>query len=163
MGNSNAYVSFLIGDLEHFILSSRTEISKYIENSSQLSFEETLSIFNRFSETLSKTTQLMEHLDEISDRELLRDVFFVSSESLAWILFALPAINDKLPVFLDEIDINGQNIYDALGSNLLQIESLIENPSATSFVAQSLKNDIKQLSMTIGHIANMINKSYQDN
>ncbi len=157
------YVSFLIGDLEYFIVSNRNEINTYIQRNESIPYEKSLSILNKFAETLSKTSQLINHIEDIKDKNLLRDMFIVSSESLAWILFTLPAVNDKLPIFPEELNINGQSIYDVIGNNLIQIEMLIDNPEVSPFVAKNLKENIQEISMALGHIVKMMDKSKERN
>ncbi|RUM47652.1 MAG: hypothetical protein DSY47_06645 [Hydrogenothermus sp.] len=163
MRDSNVFVSFLIGDLEYFIVNNRNEINNYIQKNQSIPYEKSLSILNKFAETLSKTSQLINYIEEINDKNLLRDMFIVSSESLAWILFTLPSLNEKLPIFPEELNINGQSIYDVIGNNLIQIEMLIDNPDISPFVAKNLKENIQEISMAIGHIVKMMDKSKERN
>jgi len=163
MKDSNMFVSFLIGDLEYFIVSNRNEINTYIQKNESIPYEKSLAILNKFAETLYKTSELINYIEEIKDKNLLRDMFIISSESLAWILFTLPSLNEKLPIFPEELNINGRSIYDAIGNNLLQIETLIDNPDITPFVAKNLKENIQDISMAIGHIVKMMDKSKERN
>ncbi|HIE59686.1 MAG TPA: hypothetical protein EYH43_04590 [Persephonella sp.] len=157
------FVSFLIGDLEYFILSNRNEINTYIQKNESIPYEKSLLILNKFAETLEKTSQLINYIEEIKDKNILRDMFIISSESLAWILFTLPSISEKLPIFPEELNINGQSIYDVIGNNLIQIEMLIDNPDISPFVAKNLKENIHEISMAIGHIVKMMDKSKERN
>ena len=158
MKESNAYIHFLIGDLESFIFSSRSEINSYIQRNELIPYDKSLDLLNKFAEGLYKTYQLIDMLDEIDDIDTLRNIFIVSSESLAWVLFTLPSINEKLSLFLEDY-----SLFDKIGENLLQIEMFIENPSYPKFFFSDIKDNIHNISMTLGHMSSMMKKSSIEN
>jgi len=163
MKKNETYIDFLIGDLEYFILSNRAEINNYILRNEVPSYQKSLDILDKFSKGLKKTSQLITYLDEVEDIERLRNIFIVSSESLAWILFTFPSITEKMPIFIEEFDIKGENLLDLIGKNLLQIEMFIDNPKSSKYISKDLKKEINDIAMTIGHITEMIKKGSLEN
>ncbi|RMA96118.1 hypothetical protein [Hydrogenothermus marinus] len=163
MKKSEIYIDFLIGDLEYFLFSNKTKINSYVLENHIPTYKESLEILDKFSTGLKKTSQLIKYLDEIEDTERLRNIFILSSESLAWILFTFPSVAEKIPVFLEEFDIKGENILDMIGQNLIQIEMFIDNPKSSKYISKDLKENINNISMTIGHITQMIKKGSLEN
>ncbi len=163
MKKSEMYVDFLIGDLEYFIFSNREKMNKLLESNSPPSYESSIEILEKFATGLAKTNQLINHLEEIEDNERIRNIFIVSSESLAWILFTLPSIAEQIPIFTEELNIEGQHLLDLIGNNLLQIEMFIDNPKSSRYLNADIKKGINDIAMTIGHITKMLKKGSLEN
>ena len=163
MKKSEMYVDFLIGDLEYFIFTNREKMNKLLESNKPPSYENSVEILEKFATGLSKTNQLINHLEEIEDYERIRNVFIVSSESLAWILFTLPSIMEQIPIFAEEINIKGQHLLDLIGNSLLQIEMFIDNPKSSKDLNIEIKKGINDIAMTLGYITNMLKKGSLEN
>jgi hypothetical protein len=157
------YVDFLIGDLEYFIFTNREKMNKLLETNEPPSYEKSIEILDKFVTGLFKTYQLMNHLDEIEDYERIRNIFIVSSESLAWILFTLPSISEQIPIFKEELSIRGENILDVIGKNLIQIEMFIDNPKSSKDLNYEIKKEINEIYMSISSIANRLKKGFLEN
>ncbi len=152
------YVDFLIGDLEYFIFTNREKMNKLLESNRPPSYENSIEILEKFATGLAKTNQLINHLEEIEDYERIRNIFIVSSESLAWILFTLPSVAEQIPIFTEELNIKGQHILDLIGNNLLQIEMFIDNPKSSKDLNAEIKTGINEIAMALGYITKMIKK-----
>jgi len=163
MAQVNPYISFLIGDLEYFLISNRNEINHYVEKNRDIPYEKSLDILDKFNETLKKATNLMRLTEEVQDELVLRDIFILTSESLAWILFTLPTISDNLPIFVEELSINGESIYDLLGHYLLQLEMYIDKPSLSKETGKTVHQGIADIHSTIDAIVKQIKRGSVEN
>ena len=161
--NNNMYIDFLLGDLEYFLIKNRDEVNKYIQGQTTLSYENSLKILERFNIGLSKANQLMKFVDTTEDYDQVKNIFILSSESLAWVLFTLPSISEQIPIFTEELNIKGQHLLDVIGNSLLHIEMLIDNPLSFKHLTSEIKEEINNISMAIGHITNMIKKGNVEN
>ncbi len=163
MSQVNPYIGFLIGDLEYFLISNRNEINPYVEKNRDIPYEKSLEILDKFNETLKKATNLMRLTEEINDEAVLRDIFILTSESLAWILFTLPTISDNLPIFVEELNIGGESIFDLLGQHLLQLEMYIDKPSLSKATGRNVYQGISDIHSTLDAIVKQIKRGAVEN
>jgi len=75
MGKNNLYVEYLLGDLESYIISQKAEINSIINEKKELTLKDSAFIFDRFSKSLKKTTDLIKHINEVEDAHLLDTLY----------------------------------------------------------------------------------------
>ncbi len=159
----NIYVYYLIGDLENYVIDNKKKVEKLLKSKSKISTKDGAYIFDKFSVSLKKTTNLIKNSAYVSDIETLRTVSVLSSETVAWIMFTLPNIESEIPIFLDNLILGNRHIIDALGELLLEIDEFIENPTKLKTSNKEFYNMINEVSMFFGHLSNMIGKGVIEN
>ena len=159
----NVYIHYLIGELESYVIDNRNKIEKLINNQKKISVQDSVFIFDKFSNSLSKTKDLIQLSQEINDRDTLRTISIISSETVAWIMFTLPAIEPSMPVFLENLIVYDRHIIDVLGELLLEFDEFIETPEKLKAVNPEVFNMINEISMTFGHLSKMIEKGAVEN
>ncbi len=158
MGKSNLYVEYLIGDLESFVITQKEEVNSLINKKKELSLNDSVIIFDRFSKSLKKTTNLIKHVNEVEDAHLLKHITLITSETLAWILFTLPVVETNIPVFMDDLTVKNKHIVDVIGELLLQFEDILDKPVKMKEIESEILNQINDISMTISTLSEMIKK-----
>ncbi|WP_456401372.1 hypothetical protein [Persephonella sp.] len=158
MGKSNLYVEYLIGDLESFVITQKEEVNSLINKKKELSLNDSVVIFDRFSKSLKKTTNLIKHVNEVEDAHLLKHITLITSETLAWILFTLPVVETNIPVFMDDLTVKNKHIVDVIGELLLQFEDILDKPVKMKEIESEILNQINDISMTISTLSEMIKK-----
>ncbi|ACO04901.1 MAG TPA: hypothetical protein DEP48_01010 [Persephonella sp.] len=158
MGKNNLYVEYLLGDLESYIISQKAEINSIINEKKELTLKDSAFIFDRFSKSLKKTTDLIKHINEVEDAHLLKHISIITSETLAWILFTLPMIETNIPIFMEDLFVKNRHIVDAIGELLIQFEETIDQPSKIKEIEKELLTQINDISMTISSLSEMIQK-----
>ena len=159
----NVYIHYLIGELESYVIDNRNKIEKLINNQKKISVQDSVFIFDKFSNSLSKTKDLIQLSREISDRDTLRTISIISSETVAWVMFTLPAIESSMPVFLENLIVYDRHIIEVLGELLLEFDEFIETPEKLKAVNPEVFNMINEISMTFGHLSRMIEKGAVEN
>ncbi len=159
----NFYVELLLGDLESYIISQKSEINNIVSKNENVSVEEAAFILDKFSNSLKKTVNIMDFIDEVSNVETLRNISILASETIAWILFTLPSVEKNLPYFSDEITIYDKNIIDYLADVLLEFEGFIEDPTKLKFIGSDLQRSMKNISMTINYMSEILKKGLIEN
>ncbi len=157
------YVEFLLGDLESFVLAQKNEINSIVSKNENVSIEDTALILERFSKSLRKTEVIIDFIDEVQDVDILRTISVLASETVAWILFTLPVVEKNLPYFAEDITIFDKHIVDYLADVLLEFESFIEEPMRLKFISRDIQKSIKNISMTINHLSNILKKGLIEN
>jgi len=157
------YVEFLLGDLESFVLAQKNEINSIVSKNENVSVEDTALILERFSKSLRKTEVIIDFIDEVQDVDILRTISVLASETVAWILFTLPVVEKNLPYFAEDITIFDKHIVDYLADVLLEFESFIEEPMRLKFISRDIQKSIKNISMTINHLSNILKKGLIEN
>ncbi|WP_457640961.1 hypothetical protein [Persephonella sp.] len=158
MSKNSLYVEYLLGDLESFIISQKAEVNSIISKKRELTLNDSAFIFDRFSKSLKKTTNLIKHVNEVEDAHLLRNISIITSETLAWILFTLPMVETNIPIFMEDLFVQNRHIIDAIGELLVEFEEMIEKPDRIRALDKELLDQINNISMTIGSISEMIKK-----
>ncbi|WP_297454438.1 hypothetical protein [Persephonella sp.] len=159
----NVYIHYLIGELESYVIDNRNKIEKLISNQKKISVQDSVFIFDKFSNSLRKTKDLIKLSREINDRDTLRTISIISSETVAWVMFTLPSIESSMPVFLENLIVYDRHIIDALGELLLEFDEFIETPEKLKAVNPEVFNMINEISMTFGHLSKMIEKGAVEN
>lgn len=159
----NVYIHYLIGELESYVIDNKNKIEKLINNQKKISVQDSVFIFDKFSNSLRKTKDLIRLSREINDRDTLRTISIISSETVAWVMFTLPAIESSMPVFLENFIVYDRHIIDALGELLLEFDEFIETPEKLKAVNPEVFNMINEISMTFGHLSKMIEKGAVEN
>ena len=159
----NVYIHYLIGELESYVIDNRNKIEKLINNQKKISVQDSVFIFDKFSNSLRKTKDLIKLSREINDRDTLRTISIISSETVAWVMFTLPSIESSMPVFLENLIVYDRHIIDALGELLLEFDEFIETPEKLKAVNPEVFNMINEISMTFGHLSKMIEKGAVEN
>ncbi|NPA54116.1 MAG: hypothetical protein GXO21_05545 [Aquificae bacterium] len=159
----NFYVELLLGDLENYILSQKSEINNIVSKKQNVSVEETALILDKFSKSLKKTVNIMDFIEEIDNIDTLRSISILASETIAWILFTLPSVEKNLPYFSDDITIYNKHIVDYLADILLEFEGFIENPMKLKFIGKDLQENIKDISTIINYMSNILKKGLIEN
>ncbi len=160
---NNVYVHYLIGELENYITDNKKKIENIIKGKDKISVEDSVYIFDRFSTTLKKTTNLIKNSTNISDIETLRTVSIMSSETIAWIMFTLPSVESEMPVFIDNLILGNRHIIDVLGELLLEIDEFIEKPSKLRTSNSELFRAVNEVSMFFGHLSEIMKKGIIEN
>jgi hypothetical protein len=163
MEKDSVYIHYLIGDLESYVIDNKAKIEKIINSRENLSVEDSLYIFDKFSNSLKKTTNLIKLSREIEDTGTLRTVSIISSETIAWIMFTLPSVESVIPVFMENLMIDKRHIIDALGELLLEFDELIENPEKLRSVNRELFVMVNDISMFFGHLSEIMRKGAVEN
>ncbi len=159
----SVYVEFLLGDLESFIVAQKNEINTIVSKNEDVSIEDTAIILERFSKSLRKTENVIGFIDEIENIDVLKSISVLASETIAWILFTLPVVEKNLPYFAEDITIFDKHIVDYLADILLEFESFIEEPDRLKFISKDIQKSIKNVSMTINHLSNILKKGLMEN
>ncbi|WP_457640233.1 hypothetical protein [Persephonella sp.] len=163
MERDNVYVHYLIGELESYIIDNREKVEKLINSRKNISVEDSVFIFEKFSNSLKKTTALVKLSGEVADRDTLRTISILSSETIAWVMFTLPSVENTIPVFLDNLWVDNRHIIDALGELLLEFDEYIESPEKLSRYNEELYQALNDVSMAFGHLSDMMKKGVQEN
>ncbi len=162
MDEENIYLNYLISDLENYVFLHRKKANSIISKG-DFSQEDSLYILEKITETLVKTENLLRILNEIRDNNLKKHICIISSESLSWILFTLPNIEQQLPLFSENMRINGTHIMDILGDFILLLEEIIEQPKISQSSYFSLMRKISDISMALGYIYSLSKKGGKEN
>ncbi len=157
------YIELLLGDLESYIHSQKNKVNSIVSKKEDVSLEDTAIILDRFSKSLKKTVNIMDFLEEVESIDTLRSISILASETIAWILFTLPSVEKNLPYFADEITIYDKHIVDYLADVLLEFEGFIEDPMKLKFVGTDLQKSIKNISMTINYMSDILKKGLTEN
>ncbi|MBK3332204.1 hypothetical protein GWK41_03865 [Persephonella atlantica] len=160
---NNIYVHYLISELENYIIDNKKKIESIIKNKNRISVEESVYIFDKFSVSLKKATDLIKNSADISDIETLKTVSIISSETVAWVMFTLPNVESTIPVFLENLIIGNRHVIDSLGELLLEIDEFIENPSKLRTSSNELYQMINEVAMFFGHLSSMMKKGTVEN
>jgi len=163
MEKESVYIHYLIGDLENYVINNRNKIERLINSKQDISQKEVIFIFNRFSDSLRKTTNLIKLSQEIEDRDTLRTISILSSETIAWILFTFPVVEESIPIFTENLIVEEKHLLDALGELLLELDEFIENPEKLKNFSQYLYKMVNEVSMTFGHLEKIIEKGEIEN
>ncbi len=161
MDEENIYLNYLISDLENYVFLHRKKANNLL--SDNLTKEGSLYILEKINETLVKTENLVKILQDVKDINLKRHICIISSESLSWVLFTLPNIEQKLPLFSENMRINKVHIMDMLGEYILLLEEVIEQPKISLNQYQNLSKKINDISMALGYIYNISKKGGEEN
>jgi len=162
MERENVYVHYLIGDLESYVIDNREKVEKLINNNN-LTVEDSVYILDKFSNSLRKTTALVKLSKEIEDRETLRTISILSSETIAWVMFTLPSVEAVIPLFMENLMFDNRHVMDALGELLLEFDEFIETPQKLSALNEELHGMLNEVSMFFGHLSNMMKKGAIEN
>ncbi len=162
MEKNSVYIHYLIGDLENYVIGNRHKIGKIL-NKKNLSIEDSIYIFDKFSNSLKKTTNLIKLSNEINDKDTLRTISIVSSETIAWVMFTFPSVESVIPVFLENLIFDKRHIIDALGELLLEFDEFIEKPEKLRSINIEIFNMVNEVSMFFGHLSKMIKKGALEN
>jgi hypothetical protein len=157
------YIELLLGDLESYIHSQKNKVNSIVSKKENVSLEDTAIILDRFSKSLKKTVNIMDFLEEVENIDTLRSISILASETIAWILFTLPSVEKNLPYFADEITIYDKHIVDYLADVLLEFEGFIEDPMKLKFIGADLQKSIKNISMTINYMSDILKKGLTEN
>ncbi|NPA16195.1 hypothetical protein [Persephonella sp.] len=162
MERESVYVHYLIGDLESYVVDNREKVEKLI-NKKDITVEDSIYIFDRFSNSLKKTTALIKLSGEIEDRDTLRTISILSSETIAWVMFTLPSVEATMPLFMENLIFDNRHVIDALGELLLELDEFIENPERLSVLNEELYSMLNEVSMFFGHLSTMMKKGAKEN
>ncbi len=162
MDEENIYLNYLISDLENYVFLHRKKANNLL-SAENFSKEDSLYILEKINKTLIKTENLLKILKDVNDVNLKRHICLISSESLSWILFTLPNIEQQLPLFSENMKINGIHIMDMLGEFILLLEEIIEQPKMSLNSYHILSKNINDISMTLGHLYNVSKRSETEN
>ena len=160
--DKDIYVYFLLGNFENFLNKSKKEFSHLLEEE-YISFEDGIKILTTFKNSLAKIDQILELVSNSDDTDLIRTALAVSSDNLAWLLFSLPTLYEKFPIFPEEFLVFQENIIDVIGTNLIDIENLIEKPKDIEFILLNIKDNIKTISSVIGTLLRNLEKNILEN
>ncbi len=163
MKENNTYLEYLISDLEFFLVLKRKKVDEYINNKDFIDYKDSIFIFDHLVEGFNKTTNLLKHLNETKNSNLIRDVCILSSEMLSWIIFSFPSIEKNLEVFVYDFKIGKKHIIDHIGENLIILDELIEKPEKLSFFYNDILNSMQELNMSFGYIQKLIKSSQEEN
>jgi len=162
MEKNNVYIHYLIGDLENYVVDNRLKIEKIL-NKKSLSVEDSIYIFEKFSNSLKKTTNLIRLSKEVNDQDTLRTISIVSSETIAWVMFTFPSVEPVIPVFLENLMFDKRHIIDALGELLLELDEFIEKPEKLRSTNLEIFSMVNEVSMFFGHLSKMMKKGALEN
>jgi hypothetical protein len=160
--DKNIYIYFLLGNFENFLNKSKQEFSHILEENS-LSLEDSIKILTTFKSALEKTDHILELVSKSDDTDLIRMALAVSSENLAWLLFSLPTLYEKFPIFPEEFLVFQENIIDVIGTNLIDIESIIDRPEDVEFILVNIKDNIRTISSVIETLLRNVEKNILEN
>jgi len=155
------YLYLLLSNLESYLIQKRKYVEKLL-NEDNLKIKDGMKILKSFENTLIKTNQILDtlnSLDEKADEDLFKSVIILISESLAWILFTLPSLPEKLPFFKEEFLINNENVLDIIGNNLINLESFLNEPSEILFIKNSIKGNVSSILNVITYLYKGLEKS----
>jgi len=159
----SVYIHYLIGDLESYVVNNRAKVERLINRKPAISVEDGVYIFDKFSNSLKKTTALIKLSGEVRDRDTLRTISVLSSETIAWIMFTFPTVENTIPVFLENLIIDDRHVIDALGELLLELDQFIENPEKLPAVNDQLYLMLNEVSMFFGHLSDMMKRGGKEN
>lgn len=163
MKENNPYLEYLISDLEFFILNRRKKVDEYLKDKEVLDYKDSVYVFKFIVEGFSKTTNLLEHLKETKNSNLIRDVCILSSEVLSWTLFAIPSLEKNLEILTFGFKIGNKHMIDIIGENLIILDELIEKPEKLSFFYPDILSSIQDINMSFGYMQKMIDSSTKEN
>ncbi len=160
--DKDIYVYFLLGSFENFLNKNRKEFSALLEEES-ITLEDGIRILSTFKSSLSKIDHILELVSQSEDKELVKMALAISSDNLAWLLFSLPTLYEKFPIFPEEFLVFQENIIDVIGTNLIDIENLLEKPSDVEFILINIKDNIKTISSVIETILRNLERNVLEN
>jgi len=163
MEKDSVYIHYLIGDLESYVIDNRAKIEKLINTKSSMTVEDGVYIFDKFSNSLKKTTALIKLSREIRDRDTLRTISILSSETIAWVMFTFPSVEGTIPVFMENLLIDNRHVVDALGELLLELDEFIENPDRLHVLNEEVYTTLNEVSMLFGHLSTIMKKGAKEN
>jgi hypothetical protein len=162
MDEENIYLNYLISDLENYVFLNRKKANNLL-SADNFSKEDSLFILEKINNTLVKIENLLKILKDVKDTNLKRHICIISSESLSWVLFTLPNIEQQLPLFSENMRINGLHIMDMLGEFILLLEEIIEQPKISPILYQMVIKKINNISMSLGYIYTISKKGEVEN
>ncbi len=162
MKESNAYLEYLISDLEFFLFSKRKKIDEYIKSREFIDFKDSVYIFSHLAEGFDKATNLLKHLKETKNPNLIRDVCILSSEMLSWIIFSFPSIERNLEIVIYDFKIGKKHIIDHIGDNLVILDEIIEKPEKITFLYSDILSSMQDLNMSFGYMQKLIKGSQKE-
>jgi hypothetical protein len=160
--DKDIYVYFLLGSFENFLNKNRKEFSSLLEEES-ITLEDGIRILSTFKSSLSKIDHILELVSKSEDKDLVKMALAISSDNLAWLLFSLPTLYEKFPIFPEEFLVFQENIIDVIGTNLIDIENLLEKPSDVEFILINIKDNIKTISSVIETILRNLERNVLEN
>ena len=160
---NRAYIHFLIGELETYVLDNKSKVERIITEKKEISIQDGVFIFDKLSSSLDKTKDLIKLSREVDDKDTLRTISIISSETIAWVMFTFPSVEQSIPPFFENFVINNQHIIDALGELLIEFDEFIETPEKLKLANTEIFRAINDVSMTLGYISQMIKKGAVEN
>jgi len=160
--DKDIYVYFLLGNFENFLIRSKKEFTPLLEED-KLSLEDGIRLLSTFKNSLNKIDHILELVSLSDDKDLARMALAISSDSLAWLLFSLPTLYEKFPIFPEEFLVFQENIIDLIGTNLIDIENLLDKPDNIEFILMNIKDNIKTISSVIETLLKNLQRNVLEN